>query len=57
MSTQNNLEQKKKEIEEIYQKYLKKLKELKLEQGDIAVDFIKQLEAKKLEEHKKDLNI
>lgn len=57
MSKKNDLEKKKKEIEAIHQEYLNKLKELKLEQGEVVSDFIQELENKKIKEYKDNLNI
>jgi F0F1-type ATP synthase membrane subunit b/b' len=45
-----------KTIEDIYQRYLNKLTELKKKQDEIINQFIKELEKKKIEEIRKTLN-
>lgn len=52
----SNIKQRIKEIDEIYQKYLIKLQELKRQQAKIMADFIKEVEARKIEEIKKRLD-
>jgi len=56
MNKKNDLDKKIKGIEEVYDRYLNKLRKLKLEQDEIVVDFIKELESKKIEEYKKSIN-
>jgi hypothetical protein len=56
MSEKEDLNKKAKELDDIYRDYLNKLNKLSQKQVSLIKDFIKTVEAKKLEDIRKQIN-
>lgn len=56
MSEKEDLNKKAKELDNIYQEYLKKLNKLSQKQALLIKDFVKTIETKKIKEIRKQLN-